>query len=522
MSDNSLNTSTLSGIRWLAVRSVVGEFVTVATTVTLAHLLSPSQFGHAAVATAFLPLAVILTFEGFGSALVQRNEVNDRHREVAVALSLGVGTLLAVAVGLFGVFICPAFFGEQTGLLIALTAPGFFLAGIGCVSRATMWRQLAFNRMTQIDLAAGFFASVTSVVLAVLGVGAASLVLGGIVAIAMTSVLQMILAPEPRPRWHRNEAREIARFGGPASGHALVTQLFGNIDYLIVAARLSAFQTGIYYRAFNLGVVYQSKVSNVMLMVSFPVYSRMTSRQEMRSLYERAARLHAVVIFPLLTLLIVAAPVLIPFAFGAPWTDAVVPTQILAVAGMITAVLTGYPQLLNACGQPQAVLKFKLAMLGIYATAIVLAVDHGVTAVAIADVAVYVIMLLGVYQGLLKPLFGLAFTSLIREMTPPIIACAVLVAATEPLRLFLSDHVPAVVTLVAIGLAGVAAYATVLRLAFRQAWADLALVLDRMLPAVAKRRRHGETLPVPGSGAVGAGSLDPAESESVRDRSSVV
>ena len=48
----------------------------------------------------------------------------------------------------------------------------------------------------------------------------------------------------------------------------------------------------------------------------------------------RLLRLNTALIFPLLALLIVLAPDLVPWVFGSDWTDAVAPTQVLAVAGM--------------------------------------------------------------------------------------------------------------------------------------------------------------------------------------------
>jgi O-antigen/teichoic acid export membrane protein len=44
-----------------------------------------------------------------------------------------------------------------------------------------------------------------------------------------------------------------------------------------------------------------------MAQVAYPVYSRTANRDDLRALHERAARVHAAVLFPLLTLLIVLA-----------------------------------------------------------------------------------------------------------------------------------------------------------------------------------------------------------------------
>ena len=74
------------------------------------------------------------------------------------------------------------------------------------------------------------------------------------------------------------------------------------------------------------------------------------------------------------------------------------PTQILAVAGMIVAVLTGYPQLISAIGKPQAMFKFNVFSLVAYGVAIGVAAGYGLIAVCIAAVSVYILRLVIVYR----------------------------------------------------------------------------------------------------------------------------
>ena len=70
-----LSEAAVSGVRWLLIARIGGDTVQFAAAVALARLLSPAEFGHAAIALILVPLAAILTFEGFGSALVQRKVI---------------------------------------------------------------------------------------------------------------------------------------------------------------------------------------------------------------------------------------------------------------------------------------------------------------------------------------------------------------------------------------------------------------------------------------------------------------
>jgi O-antigen/teichoic acid export membrane protein len=213
----SVKQSTLSGLRWFALKSVVGEVLGVTSTVALARLVTPVQFGYAAVALVFNLLAVILTFEGFAAALVQRSEITERHKQASVFLNLVGGGALMGFVLLMVPIVWQPIFGSETAKLIALTSPSFLIAGIGSVSRALLWRRLDFRRVTQIDLLSTFGGNVVAVVMAVLKFGAVALVVGADVGIALTSVLMLLAAPEPLPRFHLKEVKDIVGYGARTS-----------------------------------------------------------------------------------------------------------------------------------------------------------------------------------------------------------------------------------------------------------------------------------------------------------------
>jgi O-antigen/teichoic acid export membrane protein len=482
VSDRSLKEATLSGVRWLMLTRVAGETLAFAATIALARLISPAEFGRAAVAIIFVPLASILTFEGFASALVQRETIEERHLRAAALMSvLGGALLTGLAAGL-APLLWRALFGARTAALMGLAAPMFLLAGAGAVPRALLWRALDFRRMGLIDVAGLAAGSALALALALDGLGARALVLGALGQVAIVSLLLYAAAPASLPRWHRGAQREIGAFGAPAAAAGLVDVLFRNIDYAILAARLPAAQTGIYWRAFNLGVVYQDKLSGVMMRLAFPVYSRTSSRAELRALHERATRVHAAVIFPLLASLIVLAPELIPFVLGAAWRPSVAPARILAVAGMAAAILTGYPQVMLALGRPRALLRFNLAMLALYASAIALASGHGLIVVALTAAGVYVAILAGVYGLLLAPHLGVSPRQLLGELGPALAGCAALVGVAEPLRLALAGGVPSALQIALAGAAGLGAYALALRAVSPAAWRDLRLLSSRVIP----------------------------------------
>ena len=87
----------------------------------------------------------------------------------------------------------------------------------------------------------------------------------------------------------------------------LVQVAFNNANYVILAARLTPPRRPLLARL-QLGVSYQEKISGVMLRIAYPVYSRTRRSGGPAPLHERASRLHATLLVPMLALIAATAP----------------------------------------------------------------------------------------------------------------------------------------------------------------------------------------------------------------------
>ncbi len=484
LDSSELREAAISGVRWFGAAKVASEVLQLVAAIALARLIGPAAFGNAAVAMIILPLAVILTYEGFGSALVQRKLITDGHYEAATLTSLVSGFALSLATFLLAPIVAAPIFGDEIAGLIQLVSPAFAIAGIGAVSRAHLLRRLDFRTSSLIETASLVLGSFAAVGLAAAGMGAEALVLGGLITTAIASLLLIVAAPPSRPRWRSQELAEISRFGSPAAAAGVLYVAISNVDYAVLAARLSATQVGIYWRAFQLGVLYQDKLSGVMMRLAFPLYSRTRDLNEMKRLHERATRVHGAVVVPLLAILIVTAPELVPLVFGDAWRAAVEPTQILAVAGMIAAILTGYPQLMLAAGRPRPLMIFNCCVLLVYGLAVFATADLGLATVAVAVVVVHVAMLAAVYLILFRRVLGMPIGRLVGDLAPAVVGSAAIIAVGLPLAALLRElDFPAPLLIVVAGGTGLLVQALTLRAGFPAVWADISSLIRRVLPA---------------------------------------
>jgi teichuronic acid exporter len=494
--DAALRDAAVTGVRWLAGARIVSDGLQFVAAVALARLIAPAQFGNAAVALIFVPLSVILTYEGFGSALVQRREIDPAHLEAATLISCAAGVVLTIATFLLAPVLAAPILNDEIARLIQLVSPVFALAALATVSRAKLSRRLDFRTIGLIETVGMVLGAFASVGFAMAGLNAEAIVLGGLVSTAIASGLLLLAAHPVRPRWHRAEVAHIMRFGAPASAAGVLYVGITNVDYAVLAARLSSTQVGLYWRAFQLGVSYQDKISGIMLRLAFPIYSRTRDMSEMKRLHERATRIHGAVVVPLLAVLIVTAPEIVPTLFGKAWAPAVAPAQVLAVAGMIAAVLTGYPQVMLAAGRPRALMVFNSFVLVLYGTAVWATAKHGLVTVAAAVVGVHVVMLAAVYLVLFRMVLKMPIARLVTDLAPAVVGSGLIVLVGMPLAGALRDvGANAIVIIAAVGLVGAVVHLLSLRALFPVVWADLVTLIRRLLPSRGPLRRPALSSP---------------------------
>lgn len=480
--DQSLQDAALAGARWVAGARVALEVLTFGSALVLARLIPPAEFGRAVIALTMVTVFPMLIGTMFGTPLVRLDEARERHREAAAWLGLVVGAGGAALVAATAMPLGELVLDDSTGRLLQLGSPALLIAGMAVVPQAVLQRRLDFRRLSIIDVAGALAGLGVTLSLAIGGMDAEALVLGTVAGSATGTALTLLAVRPTRPRLRRAEIREIASVGVPAGIGSALALSYRNIDYLIVGARLGAAPLGIYWRAFQLGAEYQRKLTLVMQRVAFPIYARSRDIEHMRRIRRRIVRTHAAVIFPLLALLIVAAPELVPLMFGPPWEAAVLPTQILAVAGMVAAVVTGIGPVMLALGKTRRLMMLGAANVAGYALIIFLTAPLGLTAVCIGATGAALIVLVSNHHFLLTRGAGIPLRELGQDIWAALTASAVLVAAGFPLRLvLLAAGLPDAVMLVILTLIALPLYAFTLRTVSTAAWADIRLLVSRVI-----------------------------------------
>lgn len=383
------------GALWVFLAVLAARFLGFGTSLVLARLLDPADFGLVSFAMVMIGAFTLLQDLGVPAAIIYGKR--DINAVAGTALTINV----AAALLLFGVTVlCTPLLTQVAGdiaiapVSIAL-AFGLVISSFSSVQSALFVKDLAFRRKFLPDVVPYIVSGVLSISLALSGFGVWSLVAGQLTRAAVTTILMWRLSVvRPWPRFDWTVAVELLRYGK----HVSVTSVIGfvglNVDYFLIGYFLGPSNLGLYTMAFNIAIIPSTIISQIVSRVTFPAYSRL--RDEPSALLDLFSDVFSVVCalcIPMTIAIYVTAPALVSLVLGDKWLGVVEPLRILTVYSAIRCVEWTFPSVYKAVGRPDAEWKVIVLKVSVLIPAILALVGYGITGVAIAQAIVAAVII---------------------------------------------------------------------------------------------------------------------------------
>jgi PST family polysaccharide transporter len=403
----------------------------------LAWLLEPEAFGMIAAAVFFVDLGNIVYELGLGAAVVQRKEIDAIYLSTAFWASLAVGIVLTVLMVGASPAIAAYYRIPQVQSIVTALSLGFIITPLGLINRVILQRELDFRRVAFAEIGSVLVMGAISISLAWLGFGAWSLVWGTIAQKAAAVILLWWLVPwRPSVAWSAYAFRDMFGFGIYITGERFVNYLANNVDYLIVGRWLGKDALGYYSLAFQLMSLPLTRISLLVSRVMFPAFSRVQDEeQRFQRGYLSTIRYVALLSFPMLAVLFWTAPEFLTLLGGGDkWEPAILPLQIMCIAGMIRSVVSTVGSVLKAKGRPDIGFRWNLIWLVATAAGVFVGSRYGIVGVAWA-ITVITIIVTPFIQGITNKLINLSWRRYFAALQPAIIAVVVVSAGIGPIRL---------------------------------------------------------------------------------------
>ena len=360
MDDNQLKQKATSGVVWTSIQkytNIIAQFIS---SIVLARLLTPADYGCIGMLTVFTSLAASIVSMGFSSALIQKRRPTDEDYSTVFywneAISILMYLLLFVSAPAIARFYRIPLLSDVLrvqGLILILNASA-------AIQDNRLRKQFYFKKLAIIYITSAIISIVVAIVMAYNGFGVWALVGSSLSSGIIRNIIFWFTSKwKPLLVFSLKSFKELFGFGFYVFLSNIVNQLGNSLKTMLIGRFYNASLLGYYSKANQTEMLVSQSVSDVLLQVTYPLYAELQfEKEKMISAIKRITVTVAYVTFPVLSLLIILAEPIFILLYSDRWLPSVPYFQVLCLGGFVIGLQAVNYQPIAAIGKSKLLFKW--------------------------------------------------------------------------------------------------------------------------------------------------------------------
>lgn len=420
MAEENLRLETKKGLRWSALGNISTQLIRFGFGLILARLLSPDAYGVVGMLTVFICLVGVFIDCGFSQALITKHNRTqiDFSTEFWFNVLVGIGGYLVLYA--ISPLVADFYKMPELSLILKVVGLGVIINSFCVVQSAQLSIRLDFKTPATINVVSQLISSVIGIILAYYGWGVWALVCQQMSGLFLFAVgLWWKVRWKPSFIFSIESFRYLWGYGSKVLGSSLLSQLYDNIQPLIIGKAFNSRTLGLYTRAQAFAILPTSNVSGILGKVTFPILSKVNNDPaRMVDIYRRMIRTSGFFVFPIMIFLAGVADPLVKVLLNEQWYDSIPLLVIVSFSLMWQPVSYVNINLLNAAKHPEIVLKLEMIKKPLGLIILLISSRLGIIEFALGNlfVCLFAVVVNTYFTG---KCFGVSFVSLIKDLSLP-------------------------------------------------------------------------------------------------------
>ena len=388
-SSSSLTLQLVRGSVWMIAARWAMRLIGLVSTVILARLLTPDDFGVVAIASIIVGLLETIAYMGVDLALMRPGADTREHYDTAWTIQLIQGAMITCVLLVVAPWVSPFFSEPRATAVVQVMALRPLIGGFQNIGIVAFRKELDFAKDFRFSLYTKLLNFSVIVGAAILLQNYWALVIGMASSTLIYITLSYVMHPF-RPKLSLARRQELWGFSQWLIISRAGTYLTRKTDEFVVGRLLGTGAMGGYHVASELATMPTMELVMPLRRAIFPTLSKAAQDPaNLERLFLLSFSAMAVLSFSIGFGLMSIAPELVPLVLGAKWTNAVTPMAWLSLFGAFSAIILALEMLLWVSGKmsasaTQAWLELALLLPATYFAAR----TSGIEGVAIARLAV--------------------------------------------------------------------------------------------------------------------------------------
>lgn len=279
--EQTLAQRTVNGLKWNYIYMVLNVIVQIISTVVLARLLNPSDYGLIAMANVIFGFGSYFAQLGIGPAIIQKKNLDSSDIITAYVIAIISSVFLALLLFILAPLVTFIFPNASVVIILRVMSINFVFSSVSMVSISLLRKDFRFFLLGGLDLISFICGTlIIGIGMALMGFGVWSLVFStliqGFLSLILTSfyVRQYVTISKPTI----TKAKELASYGIKYSISSFLEYITYRSDAVIIGHYFPASMLGIYNRAYLLIQLPSQYISTNIIKVLFSTLNEV--RQE--------------------------------------------------------------------------------------------------------------------------------------------------------------------------------------------------------------------------------------------------
>lgn len=459
---SSINQKMARGMAWMVAARLADRSVGLVSTIILARLLVPGDFGLIAMATAIGGLLDLLGAFSFDVALIHKHKPERKHYDTAWTFTVLFGVLCAA--GMVALAQPAAAFYNEPRLAAVMVVLSFSILVASCnnIGVVDFRKELNFRQEF-------IFIFVRRIVTFVITIAAAlafrsywalliGITVGRLVNCAMSYTMNSY-----RPRFTFEAAGELFNFSKWLFINNLLNFLRHDGCTFVIGRMFGATGLGIYSVSYELSNLPTTELVAPINRVAFPGYAKMQAAEAIRTSYLTLLGLICLVIVPIGVGIAAVAEPMVLTLLGPKWIEGAHLIAVLALSGALMATQTNNTSVYLAMGTPQKITIAQLCYLLLLFPALYLCLKrYGIAGAGYAYLAAQLVDA-AVQTTMSRKQLGFRWHDVGRVVWRPLVACVAMYFTVTAVDRHVAHLAPLARLAIDIP-AGVLAYASIILL----------------------------------------------------------
>lgn len=369
------------------------QLVNLLVQIVLARILMPADFAIVAIIMVFITIANIFVQTGFGTALIQRKDIDNKDCSTIFFSSIFISVVIVSILFLVSPYIAKFYNMDELTVLIRAQSLIVFIGSFNTVQQAVMSRRMQFKKNFQARIIACVASGVIGIISAYNGFGVWSIIVLNILNNLIYTVILWITV-----KWRPQMFFSIVRFNSlfSFSWKLIVANLIGtiydNVRTLVIGKFFDKNFLGYYNRADTVSVSIMGGITSSISAIMLPVLSRyQDDKKAIKEKLRKTFEINCFICVPMMFGLAAVADNVMVALFTEKWLDAGAFLSILCIGYSFYPIHTANLQAIYAIGKSDVVLKLEIAKKTIGMALVLISIPFGVYAIAFSVVVMSLI-----------------------------------------------------------------------------------------------------------------------------------